>query len=102
MLKLPQNYIMDSDCCDILLDHIKNYIIYYYCENKLFEQSIDVRLGNKSLKIIYNKHFYFVTIVKINNIIHYYLKCTKKEPIILIYTSPKVFDTIIKSIKNMI
>lgn len=101
MLKLPQNYLMDSECYDMLLEHIRTDIIYYYRDNKLFEQGVDIRLGSNFLKIIYNHHHYFVTIVKINNIFHYYLQFKENKHIVLNVTSSSVFDNIIKIIKNI-
>lgn len=101
MLKLlNNNYILDNDCINLLMQHLKEHIAQYYKDKDLYKKGYDIYLHNDHFRIKYHKHIYNVTIVKINNLFHYYLQHYKEHYTILI-TTPQTFNIIINKIKEI-
>lgn len=100
MLRLPNNYILDSDCVELLIDHLKSYILHYYKDNNLHEQGFNIYLHNYYFRTTYKNHVYNISIVRIKGLFYYYLQ-HKKEQFIILATSPQSFNTIINKIKEL-
>lgn len=100
MIKIPNDYILDNDCIGLLMQHLKDYIIYYYKDNDLYKKGYDIYLHNEYFRIKYHSHIYNTTIVRIKDLFYYYIQHKKQQHIILI-TSPKTFNIVITKIKEI-
>lgn len=98
MIKIPNEYIFDSGCRNLLVEHLKDYIIYHGKEYA--KQGFNIFMHDKYLRTIYNHHVYKITIVSDNNFFYYYLQPYNKSYFITLANNPKSFEMVLYAIKE--
>jgi len=100
MLKIPNNFTFNNICRNMLVEYLRNYIIWYYKDNNLYGQGFDIYLHNDYLRVIYKHHIYNISIITIKGLFYFYLKPYDKTYFTILATIPRTFNIVIDKIKE--
>ena len=98
VLIVPDNFIIDNDCIDLLKEHICNHI----CERQKNGENdnMDIYIHANYLRVKYNNKIYKVSIVKEDDKHFWYLTPYNKSYFTTLAKDRNSFDTVVFAIKE--